>query len=188
MKLIIGLGNPGPHYQNSRHNTGFMAVNLLAEQHGLTWANKPKFKAEIAEGLLHGQKVILAKPTTYYNLSGEAARAIKDFYKLELSDILVIHDELDLPLGTIRARIGGSDAGNNGVKNLIEHLGEDFARLRVGVTNQPLTADDHINYVLGSFSKEENKALPEIFQTILELTLGFIDETKKFEHTSVRII
>ena len=187
MKLIIGLGNIGPHYDGTRHNVGFQAVDELADKFELSWQTKDKFKATIAEGMIHNQKVILAKPTTYYNLSGEAAQTIKHFYKLENSDILVIHDELALPLGTVRARIGGSDAGNNGVKNLIEHLGEDFARLRVGVANTPLAASDHVDYVLGHFDHTELKRLALLIDQIIELTLTFIDDNKKFEHTSVRI-
>ncbi len=187
VKLIVGLGNIGPNYEGTRHNVGFMAVEALASKFELPWQTKDKFKASIAEGTLHNQKVLLAKPTTYYNLSGEVAQAIQHFYKLGNDDILVIHDELALPLGTVRARIGGSDAGNNGIKNLIEHLGEDFARLRVGVANQPLTAADHIDYVLSRFSHEENAQLPELMDQVLELSLAFIDDSKKFEHTSIRI-
>lgn len=187
MKLIIGLGNIGPHYENTRHNIGFRAVDELAAKFELSWQLKDKFKAIIAQGVVNNQKVILAKPTTYYNLSGEAAQAIQHFYKLTNDDILVIHDELDLPFGTIRARIGGSDAGNNGIKNLIEHLGEDFARIRVGVANRPLTAEEHVDYVLSRLTHQENSQLPEIIDQLLQLSLGFIDDDKKFEHTSIRL-
>src|SRR5262245_1140092 len=106
MKLIIGLGNIGPHFKGSRHNLGFSVVDELAARANLDWLEKSRLKAALAQGSYHDQPLTLAKPTTYYNLAGEAARAIKDFYKLDNSDILVIHDELDLPFGVIRARVG----------------------------------------------------------------------------------
>src|SRR5258707_5952830 len=113
MKLIVGLGNIGDHFNGTRHNVGFKVIDALAEAKGLNWQFKDKFKASVAEGEVDGQKIILAKPTTYYNLSGDAVQATKQFYKLDNADILVLHDELDLPFGTVRARLGGSDAGNN---------------------------------------------------------------------------
>jgi peptidyl-tRNA hydrolase, PTH1 family len=187
MKLIIGLGNSGPHYEGTRHNTGFRITELFAVLHNWEWTAKDKFRAHIAEGDLHGQKVILAKPTTYYNLSGQAVRAIKDFYKVDTSDILAVHDEIDLPFGVVRARIGGSSAGNNGIKNLIETIGDDFARLRVGVANDQLAATDAADFVLGQFNHQEKQQLGQIDKLALQLVESFIDETKKFEHTSARI-
>ena len=108
MKLIIGLGNPEPRYDLTRHNVGFFALDRLADLAGLTFAPKSKFKADMAEFSIGNEKILLAKPTTYYNESGQAARAICDFYKIAPDDVLVIHDELSLPFGTIRTRTGGS--------------------------------------------------------------------------------
>ena len=112
MKLIIGLGNPDKKYENTRHNTGFIAVDRLAGE----WQEKPKFHGQVSERDIDGEKVIFYKPSTYYNDRGIGVRSVRDFYKLENDDILVIHDELALPFGTVRSRVGGSDAGNNGVK------------------------------------------------------------------------
>ena len=188
MKLIVGLGNVGDHFANTRHNSGFHIVGQLASQHNLDWRPKASFKAELAEGELFGQHTILIRPTTYYNLSGEAVGAIKQFYKLDLADILVVHDELDLPFGTVRARIGGSDAGNNGIKHISEVIGPDYARLRIGIANEQVadfanTAD----FVLGHFSTTEQAQLAGITKESLSLIEAFIDDTKKFEHHSVRI-
>lgn len=155
MKLIIGLGNPGSDYTQTRHNLGFIVVSHYADTHGVPFHPTPKFKAAIAELTHAGQKIILAKPTTYYNLSGEAARAISDFYKIAPSDILIIHDELDLPFGTIRTRIGGSAAGNNGVANITQHLGPDTARLRIGSSNEHHRQTDGRDFVLSRLAAHE---------------------------------
>ena len=131
MKLIIGLGNPEPRYDGTRHNAGFWLLDQYARHRKLVFQPKTKFKASVAEFDAAGDKVIMAKPTTYYNLSGEAVRALADFYKVPVGDILVVHDEIALPCGTIRTRRGGSDAGNNGVSSVTEHLGDGTARLRI---------------------------------------------------------
>jgi peptidyl-tRNA hydrolase, PTH1 family len=186
MKLLIGLGNIGSRYDGTRHNTGFAILETLAAGHNLEWQAKDKFKAHIAEGMLHGEKVMLVKPTTYYNLAGEAVRAIKDFYKIENTDILIIHDELTLSYGTIRTRIGGSDAGNNGIKSIIAHIGEDIARVRVGVANDSLAQQDAADFVLGHFTQEEREQWPIILHTAITLINDFIDNKKTFGHTSVR--
>lgn len=174
MKLIIGLGNIGAHYDGTRHNVGFAAADAFAEAHGLAWAQKDKFKAVVAEGVLGGEKVILAKATTYYNLTGEAARALKDFYKIDNADILAIHDELALPFGTVRTRRGGSDAGNNGIKSLIAHIGEDFARIRVGIANDHLAGRDAADFVLSALSRDERVQFADIAITIRDIIHDFI--------------
>jgi PTH1 family peptidyl-tRNA hydrolase len=166
MKLVIGLGNPEQQYDGTRHNAGFQAVTKYALEKGVTFQPKDKFKARIAELTANGQKIILALPTTYYNLSGEAARAISDFYKIPSPDILVVHDELALPFGTVRTRIGGSDAGNNGVKNINAHMDQDTARIRIGIANELRTTNPDVDIVLGKFSAEESKKLQEIQEHI----------------------
>jgi len=187
IKLVIGIGNIGTHFEGSRHNTGFMLVDVLAAQLNAEWSAKDKFKGLIAEANKDGQKVVLLKPTTFYNLSGEAVRAVKDFYKIHNENILVIHDELALPFGTVRARIGGSDAGNNGLKSIIAHVGADVARVRVGIANQQLATMGAADFVLARFSHEEHQQWPAVQQEALQLVHTFLDPIKKYEHTSVRV-
>lgn len=185
MKLIFALGNPGPEYTKSRHNIGFMALDSFAKEQGATpFQAKTKFRAEIAE-LLHGdEKVVLAKPTTFYNLAGQSARALQDFYQIAPEDVLVIHDELALDFGKLRIRLGGSAAGNNGIKSLNAHLGEDYWRLRVGTKNSLQSQIPDADFVLGKFSKNELTALeksafPEIQQVIIDFLNGTIEATSK---------
>lgn len=187
MKLIVGLGNPDVNFIGSRHNTGFALLDNFALTNKLDWQTKPKFKATVAEGILEGQKVALAKPTTYYNLSGEAVRAIRDFYKLTNSGILVVHDELALPYGKLRTRHGGTDAGNNGIKSVIANIGQDFARLRVGIADPHTSTLDTADFVLGHFSHQELDQWPEISRQANQQIINFIDPNKKFEPTSVKV-
>lgn len=162
MKLIIGLGNPGKEYTGTRHNLGFFVVEQFATKHGATFQQKPKFKAEITELTIGGEKVILAKPTTYYNLSGQAVRAISDFYKIIPTNILIIHDELDLPFGTVRARVGGSSAGNNGVQSITDRLGPDTARLRIGSSNEHHRQVSGRDFVLSKLAAHEAEQFTQI--------------------------
>jgi len=150
MKLIIGLGNPGKEYDNTRHNIGFMIIdNYLGNvkfQH--------KFNAAYYETLINNEKVIFIKPETFMNLSGNAVQAFVQFYKVDLSDILVIHDDLDLPVGKYRVKVNSSSGGHNGIKSIIASLNsKNFARLKIGVSNNKKM--DTKDYVLGKFSKEE---------------------------------
>src|SRR6266568_2679917 len=130
MKLILAQGNPGAEYAKTRHNVGFMALDVYAEKHDLEFQDKSKFHAQIAEMMPEDEKILFVKPTTFYNETGQAARALADFYKIAPTDILVIHDDLALPFGTLRTREKGSDAGNNGIKSLNAHLGEKYTRIR----------------------------------------------------------
>lgn len=156
MKLIFAQGNPGKQYERTRHNMGFMVLDVLAAKEGATWRTDTKFKADIAEVQLNGEKALLVKPLSFYNETGTVARSLVDFYKLEPArDVLVIHDELALPFGTIRVRNKGSDAGNNGIKSLISHLGENFFRIRVGIWNEQRNRMDDAAFVLSAFSSEE---------------------------------
>lgn len=181
MKLILAQGNPGLEYAATRHNVGFLALDFYAAAHSLQFQSKPKFHADIAEITLHGEKVLLAKPTTYYNETGRAARAIADFYKLAPADILVIHDELALPFGTLRTREKGSDAGNNGIKSLNSHLGEHYARIRVGTWNNLAEHAGSMDFVLSKFGSDEMQKLEkDIFPKINELLLAFINN----QHTA----
>lgn len=181
MKLIIGLCNPEQKYTHTRHNTGSMAVDRVVNT---SWQEKPKFHAMIAEDGSENEKVLFFKTTDNYNTTGIGARALKDFYKLENSDILVVHDELALPLGTVRTRLGGSDAGNNGIKDLNAHLGEDYSRIRVGIAQEGRRGSD-IDFVLSPFSSEQTKQLDQVFVITDRLIADFIKGT--FEATSHKI-
>lgn len=159
MKLILGLGNPEEKFARTRHNAGFRVLDAYAAEKGMEWQTKDKFKALVAELTIGGEKVILAKPTTYYNQVGEAGQAIADFYKIAPEDILIVHDELALPFGTIRTRQGGSDAGNNGVKSMNQHLSPNTARIRIGVYNDLRDRIDDADFVLSNFTKAEDETL-----------------------------
>ena len=173
MKLIFAQGNPGTEYERTRHNVGFIILDELARAHGAAFQPKDKFKASIAETAINGEKVLLAKPQTFYNETGPSARAIVDFYKLDPSiDVLVIHDELALPFGTIRTREKGSDAGNNGIKSLNAHLGPDYKRIRFGIFNDQRQIMGDVSFVLGAFSTDEQDMLPEL----IKKTHQIIDE------------
>jgi PTH1 family peptidyl-tRNA hydrolase len=192
LKMIVGLGNPGPRYANNRHNIGFRAVELYAERHAIDFA-RTQSKARIGDGWVQKrldsepatssgnaldallnptrQKVLLVKPMTYMNNSGEAVAAVANFYKVEPPDILVIHDDLDLPPGTLRLRPGGGSGGQNGIRSIIRILGTpDFARLRIGIGRPPgrMNAAD---YVLQDFLREE----VEIFAPLADTMCDAID-------------
>lgn len=168
--LIIGLGNIGKEYEETRHNIGFAAVDEYRKLHKFPpWQDKAKFKALLSEDFINGQKVILAKPTTLMNLSGVAVRALKDFYKLSNADIVVIHDELDLPLGTVKQKQGGGSAGHNGLKSLISHIGEDFKRIRVGIKTDQLSQKDAADFVLARFGAAEKKQLAQVLHSLQEM-------------------
>lgn len=173
MKLILAQGNPGKQYERTRHNVGFLVLDALAGREKASWQPSSKFNADVAEVHLNGEKVLLAKPTTFYNETGRTARAITDFYKLDpATDILVIHDELALPFGTVRVREKGSDAGNNGIKSLNAHLGPDYARIRIGVWNELRDRINDADFVLSKFTKDETEQLSQQIETI---TLPLID-------------
>lgn len=174
MKLIVAQGNPGAQYAHTRHNVGFLALDTLATKEGATWKTDTKVKAELAELSMNGEKVLLVKPLSFYNETGQVARALVDFYKLTPeTDVLVIHDELALPFGTVRVREKGSDAGNNGIKSLNAHLGPEYSRIRIGVWNELRDRIDDANFVLSNFSKDEREALGS---TIFPVVFNFIDD------------
>ncbi len=170
MKLIIGLGNPGKDYARTRHNVGFQVVDFLCASWGFpAFAPHKKFSAELSEGSLGGEKVILVKPATFMNLSGTAARALLDFYKLTAADIFVIQDELDIPFGTHRLATDSSAAGHNGIKNIIEQLGtQAFTRLRVGIATPEQSTTCLRNahdFVLDRFTLEEEASFEKLLPT-----------------------
>lgn len=159
MKLLLALGNPGPRYAATRHNAGFIILDAYAAEQGVQFTPKSRFNAELAEFSHGGEKVILAKPTTFYNETGVATRAIMDFYKLSLDDVLVIHDDVALDFGKIRVRRGGESAGNNGLKSLHQHIGQDFWHIRLGTDNKMRQQIGDIDFVLSSFTPTERAIL-----------------------------
>lgn len=185
MKLIFGLGNPESRYNDTRHNVGFFMLDSLAHHQSTEFKHSVKFKADIAECAIAGEKVLLAKPTTYYNLVGESARAIMDFYKLSPEDILIVHDELALPFNTLRTRQGGSDAGNNGVKSLNQHLGPETQRLRIGIWSELRDKMDDADFVLAKFSAAERAQLASIAEVAAQQIENFI--TGKLKPHTLRV-
>lgn len=187
MKIIFAQGNPGEQYSKSRHNIGFTVLDKLADDLGAPWKEKTKLRAQVAEATLNGEKIALVKPTTYYNETGASARAVVDFYKIDSSsDLLVIHDDLALPLGTIRVRQQGSDAGNNGIKSLNSHLGPNYSRIRIGVWNELRDVMDDAGFVLAKFSKDESDRLAaDIIPQVLQIVEQFVDEM--LEYTSHKL-
>lgn len=153
VKLIVGLGNPGKQYETTKHNIGFLVLDALAANLGLSF-NKTKFKSIYAEGNIGTEKVILVKPQTFMNLSGESVRPWMDYFDLTEEDVVIIYDDMDLPVGKIRLRIQGGHGGHNGVKSLIQHMGtKNFNRIRVGV-GRPFPSQDVVSHVLSPFSKD----------------------------------
>jgi peptidyl-tRNA hydrolase, PTH1 family len=168
-ELIVGLGNPEPKYDNTRHNIGFAAVDELAKVWQMPLKENKRFQGLFAEGVSQsGQKVRLLKPLTYMNRSGQAVRAVTDWYKVEPCSVLVIYDDMDLPVGRLRMRLSGSAGGHNGMKSIIAHLGsQEFPRLRIGIGKSD-GEKDTINHVLGKFAPEEFKAIDEILYISLK--------------------
>lgn len=173
MKLVIGLGNPEERYAKTRHNVGFFMLDAFADSRGASWQVKDKFKAAIAEVQIENNKILLVKPVTYYNNVGESARLLSDFYKIAPGDVLVIHDELALPFGTIRTRTGGSPAGNNGIRSINQHLGPDTHRIRVGVYNDLRDRIPDADFVLSNFTKSEAEQLEKQTATVAAIIDDF---------------
>ncbi len=173
--LLIGLGNPGREYRDNRHNTGFMLIDRIAVRlnaHGI----KLQSKAIVTSVLYEDKKLILAKPQTYMNLSGHSVQGLANFYKLPLDNLLVAHDDLDLPFGTIRMRPGGGPGGQKGVASAIEQLGtKDFVRLRIGISRPPGRMDP-ADYVLQDFSRDEMKNLSDILDHAADAVLVFVKD------------
>lgn len=166
MVIIAGLGNPTKEYENTRHNIGFMAIDILADKYNIHVMDC-KHKALVGKGIIGDTKVVLVKPLTYMNLSGEAIRAVVDYYKVDpTSELIVIYDDISLDVGQLRIRKKGSAGGHNGIKNIIAHLGDDtFLRIKIGVGEKP-KGYDLADYVLGHFSKEELEVMRESFEKV----------------------
>ena len=174
MKLLVGLGNPWTQYAFTRHNAGFLMLDRWVSYHGGSFLYKNNWWAEIAEIILDGQKVVCIKPMLYMNRSGLPVQQTVNFYKLEVADILVIHDEIDLDFSKIQVKVWGGSAGHNWLKDIIAHLGTpDFVRLRIGV-GHPGSKDAVSGYVLGNFSQEESDLLTEQSEKIIDTIDAFV--------------
>lgn len=176
MKLIVGLGNPGKEYANTRHNTGFIFIDRLAKDYKAKFKLDVKLKCEICDILINGEKVILIKPQTYMNLSGTSVKLVCNYYNIDVSDILVIHDDLDLEVGKIRFRAHGSSGGHKGIQNIIDNLATDeIKRLKIGIDK--VESKYTIDYVLGKFTKEELSILDIFLEKISDMIYDFTSIT-----------
>jgi PTH1 family peptidyl-tRNA hydrolase len=175
MKLIVGLGNPGKQYEQTRHNIGFEVIDALSSKFAIP-LNQSKFKGLYGIGFYNGEKVILLKPLTYMNLSGESIRAVMDYYQIELEDLLVIYDDLDLPVGKIRLRQKGSPGGHNGIKSTVAHLGtQEFNRIRIGI-DRPQAGMSVPDYVLGRFHPEEKGLTADAVKKSAEASSAWLEK------------
>jgi len=179
MKLLVGLGNPEQKYLKNRHNIGFIATDKIAEYYKLS-SKRKAFKGVLQEGIICGEKILLLQPQTYMNNSGLSVQAAKKFYKIDINDIYVFHDELDIPIGHVKFKTGGGSAGHNGLKSIINCIGKDFIRIRIGI-NHPGDKNLVSNYVLSNFNENElshiNIKLNDLIKDIEKLI--FKKETKK---------
>lgn len=177
MKLIFALGNPEARYDKTRHNVGFQVVEAWAGARDASWKLSTKHKAQLAEVTLGDEKIIIAKPTTYYNLVGESLQSLMAFYRIDPSNVLVVHDDLGLDFGVIRTRIGGSGGGSNGIRSLNTHGGDQTIRLRIGIKNPLLARIDSADFVLSRFSAAEAEQLADMITCASSLIDDFIDDS-----------
>jgi len=179
MYIIAGLGNPGKEYENTRHNAGFSVIDELANKHNIDIDNS-KFKGMLGKGVINGEKVVLVKPLTYMNNSGECIRAVMDYYKTDIDDFIVVFDDISLDVGKLRVRPKGSAGGHNGIKSIIAHLGSDgFKRVKFGVGNKP-SGWDLADWVLGRFNKEDEKTLEDAKKRACEAIETIMAEGTEF--------
>lgn len=174
--LIVGLGNPGSEYDITRHNVGFACVEEFVTKNTDMggWVVKKDLKCLMSDSRLGETHVIVVKPTTFMNLGGEAVQAVSHFYKIHPNQTVVVHDDLDIPFGQIRTRIGGSSAGHNGIRSLIEHIGEDFGRVRVGIGPKKPEQVDSAGFVLGKFNKDQQAELPSLLREVNAILTEYV--------------
>lgn len=185
-KLIVGLGNPGSKYDHTRHNVGFLCLDTFAAAENGSWTEKKTLKSLICDLRIGRSRIVLCKPQTYMNNSGEAVQAVQSFFKIPNSSTIAVYDELDIAFGQIRTRTGGSAGGHNGVKSLIQHIGEDFGRVRVGIGPKTPAQIDSADFVLQKFNQEEQDNLKslttEVSSLINEYIFGesLVPDTRRF--------
>jgi PTH1 family peptidyl-tRNA hydrolase len=181
--LIVGLGNVGKAYDGTRHNIGFEALDALASSQSFDWTDKKDLKCRLAMSNIGDKRVILCKPNTMMNLSGEAVQAVGHFYKIPLDSIVVVHDELDIDFGQIRTRIGGSSAGNNGIKSVSQHITENYGRIRIGVGPKTPAKMDSADFVLAKFSAKEQEQMKNLLQETTSILTEYIHGAQLFAET-----
>jgi PTH1 family peptidyl-tRNA hydrolase len=182
IKLIAGLGNPGPKHEQDRHNAGFWFVDALAAAHGASFANESKFHGELCQASIASRGVRLLKPSTYMNRSGQSVRAVTDYYRIDPEEVLVVHDELDLPPGTARLKRGGGHGGHNGLRDLISHIGRDFLRLRIGI-GHPGDRNRVVGFVLQAPGRQEAVAIDDAIRASVDaLSVLLRDGEQKAMH------
>ena len=175
MKLIIGLGNPGSAYENTRHNIGFMAIDKFASKYNATFNLETKFKGMIAPVIINGKKALLLKPMTYMNLSGESIIKVMQFYKIDVTDILVVVDDLDSSLGRVRIREKGSAGGHNGLKSIVNHIKtEEYKRIKIGIDRSPIIPV--VDWVLKKFNSDELATVAPSIDKAIEAIEAFIND------------
>ena len=173
MKLIVGLGNPGKQYKDTRHNVGFMFVDNIVNKLGLKFSLDKALKCEILQTNINGEKVIFIKPMTYMNLSGDSVYLVANYYKIAIEDILVIYDDLDLETGKIRIRPNGSSGGHKGIQSIINNLGtKDIKRVRIGIDK--VSSDKTIDYVIGNFSKQDREIIDISIEKAIDILNDFL--------------
>jgi len=186
--LLVGLGNPGKEYENTRHNVGFMCLDSFVAKNDEMeeWMVKKDLKCLLSSGRIGDARVIAIKPTTFMNLSGEAVQAVVNFYKVPQAQTLVLHDELDIEFGQVRLRVGGSAAGHNGIKSVSQHIGEDYGRVRIGIGPKHPSRIKSEDFVLQKFSEAERSQLPNLIQEVNAVLSEYIyggqlpNETRSF--------
>ena len=164
--LLVGLGNPGTEYAQTRHNVGFMAVDELVRRYCFD-SFRDKFKGQLANGTIGGQKVMILKPTTYMNLSGESVLATCSFFKIKPEEVIVFHDDMDLAVGKVKVKRGGSAGGHNGLKSIDSHIGQNYVRVRIGV-GRPERKEDVVNWVLHGFNPNDRKIIDDVISGIMK--------------------
>ncbi len=175
--LIVGLGNPGKKYDGTRHNIGYECLDAFAKAHDFgPWVEKKDLKSHVATKTLGDTRVVLCKPMTFMNLSGEAAQRVQHFYKVPNDNLVVVHDELDMPFGQIRMRIGGSSAGHNGIKSLTQHIGDTFGRVRIGIGADTIMSGS--DFVLAKFNKDEIAHLSGLTREVTSILTEYIYSNK----------
>lgn len=173
--LIVGLGNPGKEYEGTRHNIGFEAVDRFAGDHDFpAWIEKKDLKCRFTQTQLGEAKVIVIKPTTFMNLSGEAVQAVANFYKIGAENIIVVHDELDIPFGQIRTRVGGSSAGHNGIKSVTGQIGDQYGRVRIGIGPKLHEKQDSADFVLAKFGSKEQEQLKNLTREVSAILSEYV--------------
>lgn len=182
MKLIVGLGNPGKEYVHTRHNIGFLVINALSTKfNGGDWKTNKNLKSVVTDIEINDEKIILAKPVTFMNESGQAVGALQRFFKVDPSDVIIIQDDIDLEFAKLRVRAGGSSAGHNGIKSVQQHTGDEATRFRIGVANETLRTNvPSIKFVLQKFNKDEQAKLPDLITEAANELTSYLQNPEEY--------